>query len=125
MSHLKNTLARITGKAIALTSAASTKIGTTTGKNFHPLFLVVAITAQTGLFVSVASLSCGTNATNYDDITAITALTGLNAAAKLLNTSIVGVVGIVAPNTDIYVKVTAAAVVTTQVADISLIGYYE
>ena len=125
MSYIPR-LEKIVLKNENLKNTGSTLIGRTENgsSRFYPLFAVIEIAAATSISV-VGAASIGTNSTNYNNILAITTLTGLSALNNILNLNLAGVASTsVAPNTDIYFKVTTGFTATTATGDIHLIGYY-
>lgn len=107
-------------------ATGSTLLGTTSnnGLSFHPSSLRVKVAAASGV-IGAASISIGTNATAYDDIMSITALTGLTVAGKFLVLPVaLTAQSAIAPNTQVYVKVTTAITGTSETLDIKLIGDY-
>lgn len=106
------------------TATASTKIGTTdSGMRFVPIFINIEVTALSG-FVTVASISVGTNATNYNDILAITPLTGLTSANTVLQLDANALLKSVPSATDIFVKITTGAVASSYTLRVSVLGFY-
>lgn len=105
-------------------TAASTTIGTTeAGGRFVPLYANIQLQSTTG-FAVVASLSIGTNSTNFDNILPITALTSVSSANLMINVPLVAVISSVAPSTAISVKITTPATATTYVLRVTLVGWY-
>lgn len=106
------------------TAAASTTIGTTEGSGrFVPLYINVQLQSVTG-FAITASISIGTNSTDFNNIMPITALTSLDTANEIINLPLVAVISSVAASTAISVKITTPATATTYVVRISIVGWY-
>lgn len=106
------------------TTAASTTIGTTEGSGrFIPLYANVQLQSTTG-FAVVASLSIGTNSTDFNNIVPITALTSVSSANLMVNIPLVSVISSVAASTAISVKITTPATATTYVLRVTLVGWY-
>ena len=104
------------------TAAAATLIFTP-GSTFTPTNVVVTLTSVSG-FVSVSSLSVGTNATSYNNILPISALTGLIGANISLNIPIVSAISSVSGGTGVFVNITTPAVATSFVLEVSVLGFY-
>lgn len=106
------------------TVGASSTIGTTEGSGrFVPLYVNVQLQSVTG-FAVTASISIGTNSTDFNNILPITALTSVDTANEILNVPLVAVISSIAASTAISVKVTTAATATTYIMRISLVGWY-
>lgn len=73
-------------------------------------------------FVTAPTVSIGTNATDYDSIQAAVVLTGLDTASEVYTVSFGTVVP--AATSDVYIKVTSAAV-GSYTAIVDLVGYYQ
>ena len=109
------------------TTAAATSLFTTenAGQRFYPTAAYVTLRSVSG-FVTVATISLGTNAATYTNIVAAGALTGLSAANQYEPLTLVsGVVSSVAPNTAIFCNVSIGAVATTYKLDLDLVGFYK
>ena len=118
-------LEKIVLKGVNVKNTGSTLIGTTENgsSRFYPLFAIIEI-ATASIITVVGAASIGTNSSSYNNILAITTLTGLTAVNNILNLNLAGVVSTsVAPNTDIYLKVTTGFIATTATADVHLLGY--
>lgn len=115
-AHLSWGAATLTGGDTGITT-----IGTPSGSDFYPLYVLVRIASQSG-FTTAGAISVGTDASVSDVKTAQT-LTGLDAIEK---TGLYEVTSSprVAPSTAIKVKVTTEAAATTLTADITVVGYY-
>lgn len=124
LGNVDSNFMAITVENVDGTAAASTKIGTTdAGMQFVPIFVNVEVTALTG-FVSVASLSIGTNATSYNDILVITPLTGVISANTILQVPANALLKSVPSATDIFVKITTGAIASSYTLRVSVLGFY-
>lgn len=122
MAYQKNTIKRYTKKNINATVNAATLLFTTEndGKRFIITNIIIETTSISG-FISVATLSIGTNASVYTNIVATTA-----TASVINNNTNNGVItSSVAANSDVYVNITIPAVATTNLIRVDVIGYYE
>lgn len=118
------TLSVLTVSGIDGTALGATSIGTTAPvTRFVPLFVNLETTSTTG-FVTVASISVGTNSTSFDNLLAITPMTGVIANNITIQLPVTALSSSVAASTGISVKVTTAAVATTYVLRASIIGFY-
>lgn len=116
--------------AIATTTATATRIATTDNaavKNFYPTEAFIESVAATGTIVTVASVSIGTNATNYDNIIPSSGIVGLGTIGVHLPLRVSGVMIVVPPGTDIYFRITAIPIGTSvvQTVNVYLLGFYK
>jgi hypothetical protein len=116
--------------AIATTAAAATKLATTDNaavKNFYPTEAFIEVVSVGGTIVTVASVSIGTNATNYDNIIPATGLIGLLTTGIQLPLRPTGTMLVVPPGSDIYFRIQAAPVGTSvvQTVNVYLLGFYK
>lgn len=108
----------------ALTSIYLTTLnGGEAQSRFVPMYAQVITDTVSGL-VSVATISLGTNATDYNNVVAASAMTGLTSANLFMPITIASGASSIAHGTDLYVKVTVAAVGTTYKFRVILWGYY-
>lgn len=114
----------VTLTGLDLTQTGATKIGTTDANNrFVPLFAHIELTAVTG-FTSVPSVSVGTNSPNYDNGIPITTLTNMNTVNQMVMQQYANLKKSVSAGTDVYVNVTTAAIATTYIGRITILGFY-
>lgn len=120
-------LERISKNNIPITAVGNTLIGTTENgtQRFYPLFAVISVRSASGV-LTVGTVSIGSNASNYNNIMPATALTGLTAIDLMLKVQLAAsAIQSVAPNTDIYLRVSVAATGTQKNCDVTVIGYYQ
>lgn len=91
---------------------------------FTPTMISLQLQSTTG-FVTVASVSIGTNGASYNNILAISPMTAVISATNLLNFSLISLISTVAAGTGIYVNVTTPAVATTYVMKVIIMGVYD
>lgn len=104
-------------------TTGATLIFTPTSR-FTPLIVSTELTTVSG-FVSVSSLSFGSNGASYNNILAISAMTLVVAANNVLNFPVSALATSVAAGTGIFVNVTSAAVATTYTIKVSITGFYD
>lgn len=108
----------------------TTLMGTTENKSrrFYPTNAMFTLTAKTGTMLTVATLSIGTNAANYNNVVAATALSGVVGVNNMLRVAAGNfVIDSIAPNAGIYCNVTIPAAgigLTVVTAMAALEGYY-
>lgn len=90
--------------------------------SFYLRAIIVQCTSASGV-VTPASISIGTNSTNFNNILPTTALTGLTTSGIYLRIPIT-IASPVAKSTPILVNVVTPIVGTSQVVTIYLDGYY-
>lgn len=88
---------------------------------FIPVSARVRLVTVAG-FVMAPTISIGTNATDYDSIQSAVTLTGLDTANEVYAVSFGTVVP--AATSDVYIKVTSAAV-GSYTATVDIFGYYQ
>jgi hypothetical protein len=109
----------IDGKAVAATLIGTTENGT---RRFYPTAVLYELTAV-AVLIGVCTASVGTNGAAYNDVMAAGALTGLSAVNGMLRVS-VALATSIAPNTGVYVNITAGATATTYTLRAAIEGYY-
>lgn len=125
MSNANSTNSRV--QVFSLTgidgkTTTSTLIFTPTS-TFTPSQVFFELTSVSG-FVSVSSISIGTNSASYDNILPISVLAGMSGLNNVLLLSISSVISSVSANTGIYINVTAGAIATTYTIKCSIMGFY-
>ena len=98
-------------------ATGATKVATLPGTTINPyLPQKLQILLAQGFHITTGpTLSIGTNSPNYNDLLAATSLATWTAQNRLLNIDLANVVGVgvaYAANTDVFVNVTIAAIVT-------------
>jgi hypothetical protein len=91
--------------------------------NFYPTDLIFTLEAISGL-ITPPSVSVGTNPSNYNNIVSATTLTGLASPGETYTVSLNTVVGSTPPTTQVYVRVSVAAVATTYLFRAHFTGHY-
>ena len=110
----------ISGTALGSTLLMTTENG---NQNFYVTGIDIESSAATAITIA-GSASIGTNSPNYNNIVPITALTNLiSSGIKTMLTPTQGAI-VVPPNTGIYLKLTTAAVGTSQLLNAHVIGFY-
>lgn len=96
-----------------------------TGRIFYPLFMIVEVDGGLS-FISVASISLGTNSSSFDNILPITAMTGLSAINKTLVVPLaLTVISSLDGSAPIKIKVITAAVGSGITYSVKVIGVYK
>ena len=98
---------------------------------FMPINMIVMLRAVSG-FVSVPTVSIGTNAPDYNNILPASALTGLDAIGEYFRLALgtqIGTTGTyrgMSPSSSVAIKanVTSAAVATTYDVEVQIVGAY-
>lgn len=110
---------------VNLASTGSSSIFTPpfSGVTFMASAIIVRCTEATDIS-QAASISIGTNSSNYDNILPITSLTGLTSSGNFIRIPIDGIGFAVPKDTQIFVKVTTAATGTSQVGTVYIDGFY-
>ena len=113
---------------VSLTATSSTKIGTTiAGMTYHPTLVLLNTRTLAGTVVTPAVVSVGTNSPTFDNIMTSTTVgsTILGALNKGYQSPVTGAYGVVPAGTDIFLRVSTAAVGPTAfTADASVTGFY-
>ena len=122
-SSVTTSMQRFTVSGISGIVGSSTLLFTLTSR-FTPTSLTLELTSVSG-FISVATLSLGTNGASYNNIIAAAAMTGVVAANNLLTFPISALVSSVAAGTGVYVNVTVVAVSTTYIIKATITGFYD
>lgn len=106
-------------------TAAATKIGTTAnaGLRFMPILCFIELLSVATL-ITACTLSVGSNTTADNNIVAAVLLTGLTSSNLSLPVALIANPSSVAPNTDVFVKVTIGATAGTFNLRCDLLGYY-
>ena len=93
-------------------AVANTKIGTTEnkGRRFYPTAGFFALSSVTGTLTVAATASIGVTAAAYADVVAASPVTGLAAANNLFRIALLTTGPSIAPNVDVYCRVSVAAV---------------
>jgi hypothetical protein len=102
---------------------AATLIFTTTSNRFTPTDIVFELTTIAG-YVSVPSITVGTNGASYNNILGISPLTGVTTQNQLLRFSLTSVISSVATATGVYVLVSVPAGAGTYTIKCSVQGFY-
>lgn len=103
------------GNTLMFTSDAS--------KRFIPTGVNVSLLNVSGLAL-VATLSVGTNSTNYNNVSASTLLTGLSTQTQVLALPLIGNLNSIPAGSAVYVRVSIGSTATTYDLNVSLTGYY-
>jgi hypothetical protein len=108
---------------ISGTATGATQIFTPSAR-FTPLFVTFQLTSVSG-FLTVATISLGTNASSYNNILTTSVLTGLGTVNNILTIPLSSVTNSsVAASTALYVNVTSVAVASTYVFGCTILGIY-
>lgn len=105
----------------AKTVAATTLFTTDGGARFHPLFIVVEVTAATALTIG-GTASIGTNAATYTNVLA--ALTTGTTVNSMLPNALSALTDSIAPGTAVKFNLTVAATGTSGVLSVVVVGFY-
>lgn len=119
-------ITRFPKKSMSASSTGNTSLGRTENgmERFYPKFATIEVKAVSGI-VSLGSISIGTNSTSYDNILSATLMTSLNAVNKVLTLDVVGVNGSIAPNTEIFVRVSGIVNAAVYTVEVTLFGFYQ
>lgn len=90
--------------------------------DFVPVLIHLNVIVDTVVLVA-PSISIGTNSPNYDNVLGITLLAGLLSTGKRMTTLPASGNAVAAYGTDLYLKVTTAAVATAQQMEVSILGF--
>lgn len=124
-SYLTN-LVTFEAAHVPMDEVGSASMGTTeTDKLFYPTDLIVVCTEAPGT-LGLCTISCGTNATSYNNIAGGSLLTGLTVADKAKRIGIFGAgdtMGAIAGNTNIKCRIGVAASNGGEL-HVILVGFY-
>ncbi len=111
-------------KNIDGTAQAATLMGNPAPGGFRVTHVILDLTSVSG-FVSVPTISLGTNSTSYDDILTATPLTSLTSQSDTFMIPISGIVADIASATGIYLNIITGASASTYTIDAALLGFYD
>ncbi len=106
------------------TSSGNTLIFTTASTTrFVPTSITISLNAVSGLSL-VATVSVGSNASSYDNISSATLLTGLSVLNNIFRPSISSTGPTIAPDTPVYCRVSIPSTASTYQLIVTVVGYY-
>jgi len=109
---------------ISLTSTGVQTLFTTAAR-FYPMTLLFELTSVSA-FVTVATLSFGSNGGSFNNILAASALTGVSSVNNILTFNLdLSVVSSIATSTAVGINVTVAAVASTYTGKFIITGVYD